>query len=98
MSITLNDLKQLAAKPNGGKQSFAITEHATRRYMERSGVKDTRRAVKQLDAISRQAVSVGDGLCYANGWLMAIHDGLLITIFRPRTPRQKQLVKNQKDS
>jgi hypothetical protein len=66
----------------------AVTKHAIDRYMERLGSKKVHRAIGKIFTMSSRALNIGDNRYYSNGWIIVVVDGLVRTVYRPRTHEQ----------
>ncbi len=69
-----------------------VTQHAIKRYMERSGTTRPMRSALRLHYLMEHAVKLDADRYYAMGWIMVVVKGILRTVYRPRHRRDMEAI------
>lgn len=76
--------------------NLKITSHTIGRFMERAGVKDRNRAMKQIAALVKVSSRNPDGTFHAKGWTLVItKDNTVETIYRLGNVANKSTMKKR---
>ena len=80
-------------------EPIKLTKHVLERYMERTGVKKIDRAIQKVELLLENAIVIRDwkrGVkqLYSKGLIFVVKNGVAITVYPPKTMRQKVDVYN----
>jgi len=63
---------------------LAVTQHALERYMQRSGATRVVKSLNKIERLASRAVRIGKTRFYADGWILKVVRGEIVTMFKPK--------------
>jgi len=72
---------------------MVLTQHALDRYMQRSGCRRVVKSLNRIERLAAKAIPIGKTQFYAEGWILRMVGGEIVTVHRPNRSQMRKIYK-----